>query len=189
VKFTSKYVAYNLCVKEPEVEWYPDGRSRQVRPAIVVDFGEQALDTEQYEGFDGDPGFTQLRGGGYYDTDRAAKDKGWTAEEKQAAEQRLLEIAANGPQADYYRSLPSRDQPSGFGDVKLYERPKPTPPWPTYEALPPAKVAKVAAEMGLQRQALSFEERLLEEDRRPEVIEALRVEVERLDAEEELTAV
>jgi hypothetical protein len=66
MKFTAKWAAYNLAVAEPEVEYYRDGRERQIRPAIIVDFGEQALGAETYERFDGDPSFAQLRGGGYY---------------------------------------------------------------------------------------------------------------------------
>jgi hypothetical protein len=189
VRFTSKYAGYNLAVREAEAQWFSDGKSRQIRPPIEVDFGEQALGVETYEGFDGDPAFTQMRGGGYYDTDVAARDKAWTPEEKKLAEERLLELAENGPKADYYKTLPSRDRPPGWGDVRLYERPKPTAPWPTYADVPLAKVAKLAVEMGLVRESLSYEQRLLPEDRRPEVIEALEKEVALLDAEDEMTAV
>jgi hypothetical protein len=55
--------------------------------------------------------------------------------------------------------------------------------------VPAAKVAKVAVEMGLAREALSYEQRLLPEDKRAEVIEALEKEVALLDAEDEMTAV
>jgi hypothetical protein len=119
VRFTSKYIAYNLCVREPEVEFYSDGRSRQIRPPIIVDFGEQALGEERYEGFEGEQPYVQMRGGGSYDTEIAARDKAWTPEEKELAEERLLELAENGPRADYYRSLPSRDRPPGWGDVRI----------------------------------------------------------------------
>jgi hypothetical protein len=119
----------------------------------------------------------------------AQRDKGWTDEERKAAEERLLELAENGPKADYYKTLPSRDRPPEWGDVRVYERPRPTAPWPTYEQVPAAKVAKLAGEMGLAREALSYEQRLLEEDRRPEVVAALLKEVALLDAEDEMTAV
>jgi hypothetical protein len=189
MKFTSKYGGYNLAVAEPEIEYYRDGRQRQIRPAIFVDFGEQALGPEAYEGFDGDPSFVQLRGGGFFDTEVAQRDKRWTDEERELAEQRLLEIAENGPRADYYRTLPARDRPPGFGDVRIWTRVKPTAPWPTYQSVPPGKVAKLAAEMGLVAEALNYEQRLFDDDRRPEVIEALQAEFDRLEAEQELTAV
>jgi hypothetical protein len=189
VKFTAKYLAYNLVVREPEIAYYGDGRQRQVRPGVYVDFGEQALGLETYAGWDGEQPFTQIRGGGYFDSEVAQRDKGWTDEERKAAEERLLELAENGPRADYFLTLPSRDRPPGFGDVRIYERPKPTAPWPAYPDVPAAKVAKLAAEMGLAREALTYEERLLEEDRRPAVLAELQKEVRRLDDEEKLTAV
>lgn len=189
MKFTAKAGAYNLIVAEPEIEYYRDGRQRQIRPMIYVDFGEQALGPEAYEGFDGDPGYTQLRGGGFYDTEVAQREKGWTDEERKLAEERLLEIAENGPRADYYKSLSARDRPSGFGDVKIYERPKPVAPWPNYTTVPPGKVAKVAAEMGLVAEALNYERRLLDDDRRPEAIDGLQTEFDRQEAEQELTAI
>jgi hypothetical protein len=149
----------------------------------------QSLAPESYEGFDGDPGFVQMRGGGYFDTDVAQKEKAWTDEERDLAEQRLLEIAENGPRADYHRTLPARERPPGWGDVKIYERPRPTAPWPTYGSVPAGKVAKLAAEMGLVAEALNYEQRLFDDDRRPEVIATLKEELERLQAEDELTAV
>jgi hypothetical protein len=62
-------------------------------------------------------------------------------------------------------------------------------PWPTYASVPAAKVARVASEMGFVAEALNYEQRLFEDDRRPEVIAALEEEHERLQAEQELTAV
>ena len=61
MKFTSKFGSYNMPILEPEIEYYKDGRQRQIRPAIIVDFGEQNLGPESYSGFDGDAGYVQLR--------------------------------------------------------------------------------------------------------------------------------
>jgi hypothetical protein len=72
--------------------------------------------------------------------------------------------------------------------VKIYERPRPTAPWPTYASVP-REGGKVAAEMGLVAEALNYEQRLFDDDRRREVIAALDEELERLQAEDELTAV
>jgi hypothetical protein len=141
---------------------------------------EQFVKRDEHSGFDGDPGYTQLRGGGYFDTDVAQRDKGWTDAERELAEQRLLDLAENGPRADYYRTLPARERPPGFGDVKVYERPRPTAPWPTHASVPAGKVAKLASEMGLVAEALNYEQRLFDDDRRPEVIAALEKELERL---------
>jgi hypothetical protein len=55
--------------------------------------------------------------------------------------------------------------------------------------VPAGKVAKLAAEMGLVAEALNYEQRLFEDDRRPEVIAALQAEFDLLQAEDELTAV
>jgi hypothetical protein len=148
VKFTAKAGGYNLAVAEPEIEYFRDGRQRQIRPAIFVHFGEQSLGPESYSGFDGDPGYTQLRGGGYFDTDVAQRDKGWTDAEREPAEQRLLDLAENGPRADYYRTLPARERPPGLGDVKVYERPRPTAPWPTHASVPPARWRSSPARWG-----------------------------------------
>jgi hypothetical protein len=48
----------------------------------------------------------------------SATRRGATRSARRPAEERLLEIAGNGPRADYYLTLPSRDRPPGFGDVK-----------------------------------------------------------------------
>ena len=115
MQFTSRYAGYNMPVVEEERQFYPDGRSRLLKPGVWVDFGAQAIALETYAGVDSEdsPSFAQVRGGGFFDSVQGQKDNSWTDETRELVEQRLLEIADNGPNADEYRMLPPHQRPSG----------------------------------------------------------------------------
>jgi hypothetical protein len=174
-----------MAIRDEVREYYPDGRSRLIRPALIANFGEQALGVETYEGFDGDPAFTGIRGGGYYDTEKAQQKNRWTDEERELVEERLLEIASNGPRADEYRAMMPEEQPIGFGDVRLYEEPKPEIPFPGYDKLAADKAVRITADLGCEPQTLAYE---LANKNRKQVVEAVRELIDMKQAEQELTA-
>lgn len=187
VKFTAKWAGYQLFVREEERQFYADGRSRVITPPIYVEFAEQALDIETYQGVDSEDSstFPQLRGGGYYDTEVAQRDKRWTDEERELVEERLLDIAENGPRADEYRMMRPADRPSGFGDVKLYETPKPVAPFQNYDNLSADKIIRISSELDCAERSLAYE-RVTKN--RKSVIEPLLELIDMKQAEQELTA-
>jgi hypothetical protein len=158
LQFTSRNPGYQLIVKQPVID-RSMGYERVVRPMIVADFAEQAVGVETYEGLEGGQPFTQVRGGGFFDTERAQKAHAWTDDERQLVEERLLEICENGPRADEIRMLTADIRPQGFGDIRVYETPKPVAPWPTYDEIHHERVAQMAADLGLAPQALVYEQR------------------------------
>lgn len=156
-----------VCVREPEEQFFSDGRSRIIRPALNADFAEESVD-ETYQGQDGDPAYRAMRGGGWFDSDVAAARHQWTEEEKKAVEQRLIDISNDGS-----------------GDVQLYVPAKPTPPWPAYDDMHHEQIPKFAEQAGLVTEALIYEQR---SKARPRVVEKLQELVELASAEADLTA-
>jgi hypothetical protein len=189
LKFTARWGGYQMFIRDEQREYFPDGRSRLLKPSLVADFGEQALAVETYDGtVDEDLGggtYVSPRGGGYLDTELAQKDNGWTDEEREFVEARLLEAAENGPNAGEYRTMPPHLRPPSFGDVKLYEEPVPVAPWPTYDKIHHNLVASKAHELGLSGAALAYETRT---KNRPSVVEKLQEFAALEQAENELTA-
>jgi hypothetical protein len=187
VKFIAKWAGYNMIVRDEERDYYPDGRSRLVKPALVVDFGQQALGVETYAGVDSDdsPTFTGIRGGGYYDTEVGQKRNNWSDEERELVEQRLLELADNGPDADQIRMMPRELRPGGFEDVKLYEEPRPVAPFQNYDSLSADKVVRISSELGCEERTLAYEQQT---KNRKQVVEAMLELIDMKRAEHELTA-
>lgn len=146
-----KNPGYNLVAKEPEKQYFPDGRERLIRPALIVDFAEQALGMQRYAGYDdaingrSEP-YSALVGGGYFDTEVAQKQHGWTDEERLWVEQVLTDLADNPPKGSE-------------GDVKRYAAPVATPPWPTYDDMHHNSIPEMAKNSGLVAEALEYERR------------------------------
>jgi hypothetical protein len=178
-----------MFVRDEQRKYFPDGRSILEKPPLVADFAEQALAVETYDGSSsedlGGQTFMSPRGGGFFDTVQAQKDNGWTDEERELVEARLLDAAENGPKADEYRTVPPHLRPSSFGDVKMYEQPVPVAPWPTYDKIHHNLVASKAHELGLSAAALAYETRT---KNRPTVVEKLQEFAALEQAENELTA-
>ena len=67
MQFTSKNPGYQLIVKEPEVEFYKDGRERVIRPIIVADFAAASTSDPYRDPVTGET-YTAMSGGGFLDT-------------------------------------------------------------------------------------------------------------------------
>jgi hypothetical protein len=165
VKFTSPFAAFQAFVRDPELQYFSDGRSRTIRPELVANFAEDATD-ETYQGQEGEPNYVAMRGGGFFDSEVAKTRHGWTDEEHDAVVQYLLDL------------VPS-------GDVKVHEPAKAVPPWPTYDEMHPEHIAERAMEMGLVNQSLLYEQRTLNRD---EITGPLTEYAQQHAGEEELTA-
>jgi hypothetical protein len=190
VRFLCKrHPGYTLHVKDPEMDWRDPTHPRQIRPAVVADFSESGIPTT-FSRFDPEKGTlvegteTVLSGGGYLDTDEAARMHGWSPEEKALVEERLLELTRTDKNGDPVgeTELRRRSYVPGFGDVELYTEPKPVAPWPTYDGMHHSQIAAFAENAGLVREALEYESRT---KRRQSVLDQL---AEKVDAEDALTA-
>lgn len=166
MQFTSRYAAFQAFVRDPEKQYFPDGRDRTIRPELVANFAEDATD-ETYEGQEGEPNYVAMRGGGFFDSELAKERHGWTDEEHNAVVDHLLMLEKT------------------TGDVKRHEVAKPIPPWPTYDDMHAEFVADNAITMGLAQEALLYEQRTLNRD---VVVENLSEYVQRHAGESELTA-
>lgn len=167
MQFISHIVGYIAMVRDEQRQYFPDGNYRVLRPALFADFAEEAVD-ETYHGQEGESDYVAMRGGGFFDSEAAAKRHGWTEEEHEAVVERLLEIVKDGS-----------------GDVRVYEVAKPTPPWNTYDEQHPDAIVATATVTGMAQAALSYEERT---EKREELMEGLRELVAEQNAESELTA-
>lgn len=163
-------------VKDPVMQFFPDGRERLIRPALVADFSEQSLGPESYAGYDdplnGRDTYVAVRGGGYLDTEEAQKRHGWTDEERQTVDDHLTFLATTPPLGME-------------GDIKIYEKPVPVAPWPTYDSMHHNTVAETAKTLGLAAEALRYE---TQTKNRPAVTAKLQELVEDQIGEESLTA-
>jgi hypothetical protein len=166
VLFTSPIAGYIAWVREEDRQYFPDGNYRVKRPALFADFAEEAID-ETYRGQEGEPDYVAMRGGGFFDTDVAAKRHGWNDEEKKAVEERLLEIA------------------DASEDVRVYEPAKPIPPWPNFDSQEPDMIVLVASSTGLANAAIVYEQRT---EKREDLIAQLQEVAEQQAAEHDLTA-
>lgn len=142
----------------------------QERPGLVADFGGaygSALMTPEWDDEDGNT-HADIRGG-VFDTDEAARRLGWTEDEKRMVEEKMLRQLAD----------------PRFVDFWLYEEVKPSAPWPTYDDAHHFKIPALAAELGLVREALAYEEAT---KGRESVVAALREKLGEAAVEESLTA-
>lgn len=105
--------------------------------------------------------------GYFYDLDADAAAKGWSDDEKEAVRGYLIRKAETNP--NY---------------VQIYETPKASKPWPTYDEVHHAKVASLAIDLGLVEPALYYEQ---ENKNRQTIVAELRKALF-ANAEEELTA-
>lgn len=108
--------------------------------------------------------------GHFFDSVEAQKIKGWTDEERELVERRVLEVANREP-AHCWLITPAK-------------APK---PWPTYDEMHHNEIAKFAEALGLVAEALAYE---ADHKKRPSVLAALEERLPKDDdsIESELTA-
>lgn len=194
MRFTSKYAGLNVPILDDNAAYNADGQKRVIPsadgtrsgPAVYVDFGEAAFFGEEVliSDLDGEKSPIPDIRGGIYDTDEAAKAHGWTDWEKAEVERRLLQLCPNNPNPD----LQDR-RIIGYGDVEVYETPKPVAPWQKYDTTKPERIPAMADAFGNAQNALIYEERTRA---REGVMKGLQAIVDRDKAAEEagdLTAV
>lgn len=182
MRFTSKHAALQVPVRDEQRDYTNNPNGRLVRPALWVDFAEGAW-TERYEHSELGT-YESIAGGGHYDTVEAQSLHGWTDEEREAVEEKLLSLCPNAPQNAGVR-IDDRLRASGYGDCELLIPAVPAPPWPTYDELHHNRIAPIAVEMGLVDQALMYEERT---KKRPDVLRQLKEKVQEREDAKALTA-
>jgi hypothetical protein len=136
-------------------------------PAIVAQFGVIGPEY-QVENADGEITTHVDISGGLFDLDAETATNGWTEEEKQLVKARLDDLCTQA-----------------WSGVELVEDLPPAAPWPTYDDTHHAKIATLAAELGLVEQALAYENATKQ---RVGVLSALLEKQETAVVEEELTA-
>ena len=157
----TKSANYQLFARDPEIQYFPDGRTRQIRPALVAEFGDassgeisgaEGLIMNDVHGQYGSGRAADIRGF-FFDSEEAQERHGWTDEERQFVEQRLQEV-----------SVPD-------GDVKVWTKPVPVPPWPTYDKMHHNAIPTFAEQSGMAGVALDYE---LRTKNRPDLVKKLR---------------
>lgn len=179
--YLSRYANLIVPCREPQVQYFPDGRERQIRPGLYAEFGAYAGPDYELEGYttaytaDLHPGEgfsgADIRGG-VFDLDKQAKEKGWTDEEKQHVSDWLSYL------------LMDPDNPCK-GDFWEWEPKTPQPPWPSYEKTHHNAVAKIARDTGTVVEAIRYEQATRNSEH---VLVALQKELDELQAEQALTA-
>lgn len=187
-------------VRDPEKQYFPDGRERLIRAELVADFAEQAI-LETYVQFNtetGDPmgvgtdpdtgetiygaTFTAPRGGGWFDTEEAQRAHQWTDEEREFVEAKLLTLCPNNPNPGQWDATGD-----GYGRVEVFVPHRPEAPWPKFDDQKPPVVVRIAKETEQVEAALAYESSRGEQAR-DEVVAGLRALLDSAQAEEELTA-
>lgn len=141
--FYSKFASLQILVR-PQLRKAietPVGPVVEEIPAISVEFGTHG---EEYRYVDPVTGNEDVAGdirGHYLDLDAEAERQGWSEEEKELVKNSLLKICQQWPEA-----------------IRVYEPPKPEPPWRTYDEAPPERVAALAEELGLVHEAIAYEQ-------------------------------
>jgi hypothetical protein len=163
-----KNVNYQFIARHEEAD-HMMGFKRITKRQLVADFGY--ISAPEFPDEEGK--MQAVIQGGVFDSEDAQKRLNWSDEERQIVEQRLLELILNPPDG------------ASRGDVALYEPPKPTPPWPTYDSVHHNKIPTLAGELGLIEQAITYEQRT---KRRESVLRALEAKRLELEGAEELVA-
>jgi hypothetical protein len=166
--FVSPHANYQLICR-PEIADMMMGYKRVVARELVADFGY--INAPETYDEDGSP--QAVIQGGTFDSVATQKRLGWSDEEREIVEMRLLELIQNPPDG------------ASRGDVSLYEAPKPIPPWPTYDKTDYTAIADFAAQAGLVDEAITYEQRA---KRRNPVLKALEAKRVELEGTEELVA-
>lgn len=175
MQFKATAPGYVLHVRDEEAVWSGD-KKRIIKPVLTIDFGEYGpagpalgeQDAPMISPFGNRYSIADVRGG-FIDTDVLAEQNRWSIDDKAEIEDALMDAATN-------------QYAPAFGDITLYETPKPKAPWSTYDTMSPAAIVKTAAETGFEPEALLYEQLT---KKRPEVTTALE---ELLSQAEELTA-
>jgi len=130
MRFISKYAKYMLNVRNPIVEHYATGQSKEIQRALIAKFDimvptadERALARQRFSfnGFAQEQDLVTIvepdaRISGY-DSVLTQREEGWSDEERELVEQALLAEA---------RRLPE--------DLVVVETEPLSPPWPTYDS-------------------------------------------------------
>lgn len=184
MKFLPKYAGLTIPVIDEQVVWNSDGAKRVTRQAIVAEFGESALFGEEVSisDLDGNPSPVADIRVGIYDTDEAARLKGWTEDEHRQVDEKLLSFCANNPAG----IDPIHRRQIDFGCVEVYAPAKPVAPWPTYDEMHWSEIVKQASALGFEQQVVIYEERT---KNRSGILDPLRERLTQAVEAEQLTAV
>jgi hypothetical protein len=159
------------CRKYAAPVYTPDGAGivRDEIPALWAEFGVYG---GEYTYEDPMTGATEIGSefrGGYFDLDAQAAQKGWDDNEKEIVARHMLTMLNKS-----------------WVQFTLYDAPKVSAPWPTYDETHHSKVVDLAKTLGLVSEALLYEE---QNKNRPSVVEGLRAALQETQAPaEELVA-
>jgi hypothetical protein len=166
--FYSPYVSYQVLVRSEEkrIHQTPAGTIVETVPALTVEFGEHGGTFQYQNPLTGGLEEGAYIRGNYLDTDVAAERNGWSEEEKALVEAALLKLC--------------RERPD---EIRIYEKPAPEKPWPTYDDTDPSTIVQVAVSTNLIREVIAYEEATL---RREKILRPLEKHLETLAVEEAL---
>lgn len=108
-------------------------------PALRAEFGQLGSEY-QYENQDGSVTTHADIRGHFFDSVSAQEQNGWTNEEREEVERRLVTLAGRWPEA-----------------VQVIEQAKAEKPWPSYSEMDEEKVVEFALATGLVEEALRYE--------------------------------
>lgn len=178
--YKAKNIGYQMIIRDEVYDPHivPGRPPRVIKPVLTVDFGDFGAATPYESG--GLPEFgagqymvADIRGG-FIDLDSLIETKKsqrqWDEDDIEAVRYEL-EQAVTNPQSPFY------------GDIEEYVHKAPDAPWPSYDEMPPQRIAVFAVDAGLVQEALHYEGQT---QARPEVLAALRGAADRAEA---LTAV
>lgn len=166
--FKSKFAGFRVGVRSEAVIVHPStGVVIKKVPALICEFGEFGAEYD-FEDPDGNMSKAADIRGHVFDTDSAAEQNRWDADEKDTVEQVLLSWCQKWPEAIWLHS----------------EAPAPLP-WPTYNETHHKSVPVLAEQLGLVETALAYEQ---QNKKRPEVMEKLSELLNAPAVEDTLTA-
>ena len=171
LRFLSRHTNYQFIIRQPEFVRLPDGQKDETKPILVANFGEEFGPEQVIDGAidfaGGQMTAAEIRGG-YLDTVTQQEERGWSDEDREYVEQRLL-----------------RALEKGNDEFRLWEDVAPTAPWPTYDKMHHNAIPPFAESAGMIEQALSYETRT---KNRPELVAKLTNLLELQQGEATLTA-
>ena len=169
MRFVSKYTKYMVKIRDPIVEHYATGQSAEIQRGLIAAFdvslvtGDERALARQHFSFNGfaqeqdlvtvvepDARITA------FDSRLAQAEHGWTDEERELVEQKLIEVARLVPE-----------------DIIVLEDVRLAPPWPAYDSYggnAKQLVAKVEEDGFEFADVLAYER---ENQNRPEVVALL----------------
>ena len=138
MRFGSKGALNQVIVRGSEREYYPNGIFKGFTKELVAEFGTGGPEYVG-EAF-GSPHQSADISGFFFDSELQATEKGWTDEERQIVEEKVLEACRKFP--EYFWQIEAR---------------KATAPWPTYDKTPHTQIPLLATTTGTIHEALAYE--------------------------------